>query len=139
MKIYDLLYSSILCDYLEITIRENGVGKWIYQYIITEHPCLGLYSEVFVKDRWIDSRSIVISEPLEWRKEVGGGNKLGGLVLPFDPYKVDKVFLNLYVCDWRCMNIHSAQNRWGLFVSAYPDGFSQPIKPKSISNQLTLF
>ena len=139
MTVAELLEKSFFCDYLEVTIRENGEGLWIYQYIVGEHVRLGLYTEINVEGEWKSARGYVIDKTYEWRKENGGGNKLTGKVFAKEPKKAPKEVMELEVSDWRCMTVWSESNHWGLFITAFPKGWQKPLPEQKPSQQTTLF
>ena len=139
MTVSELLEKSYFCDYLEVTIRKDGEGEWIYRYIVGERVRLGVYDEVNLDEKWKSARGIVIDKACEYRNPIGGGRFLTGKVFPKDPKKSPKEVMNLEVSEWRCMTIWSEQNHWGLFITAYPKGWTKPLPEQKPSEQITLF
>lgn len=138
MTVAELLEKSYFCDYLEVTIRENGEGQWIYQYIIGENVRLGVYSEVNINGEWRRANGI-IDKACEYRKPISGGRFLNGKVFPKEPKKSPKEVMELEISEWRCMTIWSERDRWGLFITAFPKGWTKPLPEQKETEQMTLW
>ena len=142
MTVGELLEKSIFCGYLEVTVRENGAGQWIYRYIVGEEAKIGKNDELFIKDKWTCfEKCITPDDVYEFRSVCGGGHYLNGRIIPKKVEKTPKEVLQLEISDWRCMDLWCKKSEWGLYVTAYPKGWTKPEpiqKPKD-TEQMTLF
>lgn len=140
MTVGELLEKSIFCGFLEVTIRENGCGQWIYRYIVGEKAIVGKYDQLNIKGEWkCFEKCITPDETCEFRTNVGGGHYLVGKIIPKKVEKTPKEVLQLEVSDWRCMDLWCERSEWGLYITAYPKGWTKPEPEQKPTNQMTLF
>lgn len=142
MTVRELLEKTILCDYLEITIRENGEGRWIYQYLVGEEAMTKKYDELLVDGKWRSpEKCFKPNQTMEFRSVCGGGHYLPGRIIPKDPKKAPKEVQDLEINDFQAMTVFSKRNHWGIFASVYPKGWTkpEPERKQEATEQLTLF
>ena len=140
MTIKELIEKAALCDLLEVTIRENGEGKWVYQYKIGEEASCSKYDELYIDGEWKTApKCFAPNQPLEFRHPCGGGHSLPGRIIPKDPKKAPKEVMELEICDFQAMTVFSKRNYWGIFATAYPKGWTKPIQEEKPTEQMTLF
>lgn len=136
MTIGELIEKTIFCDYLDVTIRENGEGKWIYQYCVGENAQNCKYDDVLINGKWVRTeKNLYFKEPTEFRKP----NGLLGKIIPKKPEKAPKEVLELEINEFQAMTVFSERNRWGIFATAYPKGWTKPEPEQKPTNQMTLF
>ena len=139
MTVRELLEKTIFCDYLEITIRENGEGRFIYEYRVGEAAQNSKYDEIRIKNEWKRAdKCATFSEPVEVRTP-NGTNYLYKKIIPKKPEKAPKEILDLEISYFRPTYLHSMDNKWGIWATAYPKGWTAPEPERKPTEQLTLF
>ena len=140
MTIRELIEKTIFCDYLEITIRKDGEGEWIYQYKVGEDATTSRFEEILIDGKWRSTeKCFKPNQALEFREVIGGGRYLPGRIIPKDPKKAPKEVLDLELNEFQAMTVFSKRNRWGIFATAYPKGWTAPEPERKQTEQLTLF
>ncbi len=149
MTVQELFEKDMFCDFLEVTVREDGCGKWLYQYRIGENVTNSVYDDLFINGKWKRfERCVVPSNRTERRTP----NNLKGVLIPKKPEKALKEVGDLEVYGFRISHLfceieHRRSGDWhGLAIEAYPKGWQKPEPPRLLKNeeqtdeeQITLF
>ena len=142
MTVQELFEKDLFCDFLEVTVRENGCGKWLYQYRIGENVQNAVHDDMFVDGEWKHMGRCVVPHNRTERKLPNG---LMGVLIPKRPDKAGamKDVADLEVCNFRISHLfceveHRGRGDWhGLDIMAYPKGWTKPEQPRPIKNDET--
>lgn len=150
MTVQELFEKDMFCDFLEVTVREDGCGKWLYQYRIGANVTNAVHDDIFVDGQWKNmGRCVVPSKRTERRMP----NGLQGVIIPKNPDKAgalkDVADLEVYgfrISSLFCEIEHRRSGDWhGLAIEAYPKGWVKPEQPRVLKSeptdeeQITLF
>ena len=146
MTVRELFEKDIFCDYLEVTVRENGGERWIYNYRIGKNVSNAVHDDCKINGEWKHMNRCVVPQKKTERKSPNG---LMGVLIPVAPEKAPKEVMDLEVYNFRFGHLfietdHKGRSDWhGLDINAYPKGWSLPEitmpEPLIMKNQITLF
>lgn len=150
MTVQELFEKDMFCDFLEVTVREDGCGKWLYQYRIGENVTNAVHDDIFVDGEWKHMNRCVVPNKRTERRMPNG---LQGVMIPKNPDKAgalkDVADLEVYgfrISSLFCEIEHKRSGDWhGLAIEAYPKGWVKPEPPRALKSeptdeeQITLF